>query len=64
VSKAAPADFLVCNFPSWSQAARHGFGQVSRGGNLYTHAPVGAHLRVDPARPGAWALSRGDLELL
>jgi GNAT superfamily N-acetyltransferase len=64
VSNAAAADFLVCNFPSWSHAARHGFVQVSRGGNIYTHAPTGAHLRVDPARPGAWALSRGDLELL
>ncbi|MDE3069977.1 MAG: GNAT family N-acetyltransferase, partial [Acidobacteriota bacterium] len=61
LSKAAAADFLVCNFRSRRQAALHGFLQASRGVSLYTRIPDGGRVVVDPTGSGAWALSRGDL---
>jgi GNAT superfamily N-acetyltransferase len=64
VSKAAAADFLICNFRSRRQAALHGFLQASHGISLYTHAPKGGRGVVDGTVSGAWVLSRGDLELI
>jgi GNAT superfamily N-acetyltransferase len=64
VSKAADADFLICNFPSRRQALRHGFLQASSGVSLYTHAEESGPMGVDPTRSAAWSLSRGDLELI
>ena len=62
--KAAAADFLICNFRSRRQAALHGVMQASRGVSLYTHKAEGSRVVVDPTGSGAWALSRGDLELI
>ncbi len=64
VSKAAAADFLICNFRSRRQAALHGFLQASHGISLYTHTPKGSRGVVEPTGSGAWVLSRGDLELI
>jgi predicted N-acetyltransferase YhbS len=63
VRKAAPADFVTCNFPSRRDAALCGFVQ-SPGGTLLVARPLRQNLNPDPTRRASWALSIGDLELL
>jgi GNAT superfamily N-acetyltransferase len=63
VRKAAPADFVTCNFPSRRDAAMCGFVR-SPGGTLVVARPLHQNLIPDPTRRASWALSIGDLELL
>jgi hypothetical protein len=63
VRDAAPVDLIRCSFPSRAQAASHGFLHCRRR-LLLTASPLQPNLAPDPTRPGSWALSIGDLELL
>jgi hypothetical protein len=63
VGRAAPADFISCNFPSRQHAARHGFLQ-QRGRTALMTYPLHGDLAPDPTRRDSWTLSLGDLELL
>jgi hypothetical protein len=63
VRDAAPVDFIRCSFASRAQAASHGFLH-SRGRLLLSTYPLRPDCAPNPTRPGSWALSIGDLELL
>ncbi|HEX4189049.1 MAG TPA: GNAT family N-acetyltransferase [Solirubrobacteraceae bacterium] len=63
VSRAAPADFVRCSFPSRAVAARHGFIQYP-GRTALVSTPLRERIEPDPTRLSSWALTGGDLELL
>jgi len=63
VRQAAPVDFLSASFTSWRDAAHVGFLPRPTTTELTTR-PMRRGGFPDPALPGSWALSRGDLELL
>jgi hypothetical protein len=63
VERAAPADFISCNFASRHHAARHGFLQ-QRGRTALMTYPLHGDVAPDPAHRDSWTLSLGDLELL
>lgn len=63
VAAAAQADFVLCNFSSRCNAAALGsLGYRTR--ETLMALVLSEQLPLDPAAPGSWALSRGDLELL
>jgi hypothetical protein len=63
VGKAAPADFISCNFASRHHAAAHGFLPY-RGRTALMTYPLQSDVTPDPTRRDSWTLSLGDLELL
>jgi hypothetical protein len=63
VGRAAPADFISCNFASRHHAASHGFLPY-RGRTALMTFPLRSDLNPDPTRRDSWVLSLGDLELL
>jgi GNAT superfamily N-acetyltransferase len=63
VRNSAASDLLMCSFRSPCAAAAYGFVQASRGVTLMTY-PLAPRSRPDQQVGVAWALSRGDLELL
>jgi hypothetical protein len=62
VAAAAQADFVLCNFSSRRNATALGsLGYRTR--ETLMALVLSEQLPLDPAAPGSWALSRGDLEL-
>jgi hypothetical protein len=63
VAESARADFVLCNFPSRRSALASG-ALGYRTQETLMALVLGEQLPLDPSAPSAWALSRGDLELL
>jgi hypothetical protein len=63
VRRSAAADLISASFGSGLEAMRYGFLDIGRG-TLVTARMIDPSLRVEPAQRDAWALSRGDVDLL